>query len=102
MATEESKSYWVVEFRLPILIHDAQDAQEATSVATVRFNKEYGFTPSAWFARIFEYGPSTEEVGPLNEYFFNPNGATYRKIDKNDAEHGRLYHEKLEKGLDNE
>jgi hypothetical protein len=102
MASEESKSYWVVEFRFPILVQDAEDALEAQAVASVKFQKEYNIKPSAWFARIFEYGPSTSEVGPLSEYFFNPNGATVRKIDKNDAEHGRLYHEKLEKDGNNE
>ena len=58
--------------------------------------KEFGFKPDNWYARVFKYGASTTEVGPLEEYFYNPTGSKMRQIDKNDEEHGRMFHEKVE------
>ena len=94
---QEAKSYWVVEYRFPVLVQEADDAKEAHNLSAAKLKEQFGINASGWFARIFEYGPSTDVVGPLTEYFFNPSGSHYRAIDKNDEEHGRLYHENLEK-----
>jgi hypothetical protein len=92
---DSDKSYWVVEYRFPIQVEQALTPKEAQLLASSKFEKEYGFKPSGWFARVFEYGPSVDEVGPLKEYFFNPSGASYRELDKNDDSHGRKVHEKV-------
>ena len=94
---QQAKSYWVVEYRFPVLVQEADDVKQAHDLAAIKLKSEFGINASGWFARVFEYGPSTEVVGPLREYFFNPAGSHFRQIDKNDDEHGRLYHENLEK-----
>jgi hypothetical protein len=99
---DSNKSYWVVEYRFPIPVSEASSPEEAAQIAAEEIYKQYGMKPSAWYARVFEYGPSVDEVGPLREYFCNPSGMKFRQLDKNDIEHQRLYHEKLEKEEDNE
>lgn len=97
------KKYWVVEFRFPINISNADSPERAASIAADKMNEEYGFRPSAWYTRVFEYGPSLDIVGPLAEYFCNPAGTQFRQLNKNDEAHSRLYHEKVvEKDINNE
>ena len=92
MSTE--KSYWVVEYRFPIAVSEASSPEEAAKKASESIQSTYGFIPSNWFARVFEYGPSNDEVGPLAEYFCNPSGTSFRKLNQNDEDHGRMFHEK--------
>lgn len=80
----ESKSYWVVEYRLPIRIDSAKDAKEAAEQAARQFEKEYGIRLSNWFARVFEYSP--EAVGPKSEWFANPGGVKFLELTKNHEE----------------
>jgi hypothetical protein len=97
-----NKNYWVVEYRYAVTITDGETPEEAAEQASDVIKKELGFRPSNWNARVFEYGASTTVVGPLAEYFCNPHGTKFRKLDKNDEEHGRMFHEKLEKDNNDE
>jgi len=96
------KSYWVVEYRFPIAVSEASSPEEAAAIAAEKIYEQYGMKPTAWYARVFEYGPSVDQVGPLREYFCNPSGNKFRQLDKNDAEHQRLHHENLEKDNEND
>jgi hypothetical protein len=98
----DDKSYWVVEYRLPIVVPEAATPEEAANIAKEQVKKEYNTSVSHWFVRVFEYGAHLTEVGPLNEYFANPSGSKFRKLDQNDEEHGRKYHEVTEEKLENE
>jgi len=98
----QEKNYWVVEYRFPIVVGEAASVEEAAKTAKESFSKEFGFKPSSWYTRVFEYGPSLDIVGPINEYFCNPTGATFRILDKNDEAHGRMYHESVDGENDNE
>lgn len=98
----DDKSYWVVEYRLPIVVSEASSVEEAAEIAKEKAEKEYNIKASNWFVRVFEYGASLTEVGPLNEYFANPSGSKFRQLDKNDIEHGRLYHETIDQELESE
>lgn len=98
----DKKSYWVVEYRYAVTVTDGDSPEEAAGEAAELIKKEFGFRPNNWNARVFEYGASTTVVGPLAEYFCNPNGTKFRKLDQNDLEHGRMYHDNLQKDNENE
>lgn len=83
-------NYYVVEFRLPVRIDNMQTVQEALSLANRICQRQHGFKPDNWFARIFEYSTDEEVVGPFKEYFYNPHSATYREIKKNFGYHNDL------------
>ena len=90
---KESKSYFVVEFRLPISISDEPNPQEAATAAAKIVEKEYGFYPSNWYARVFEYGDLEGGIGVIGEYFSNPTGKTFRKVDQNIEKHEAIIRE---------
>lgn len=73
--------YYVVEFRFPIQIDDASSVKDAALKAAKECEKRYGFFPSGWFARVFEYDGIS--IGPSAEWFSNPSGTTFRKLDQN-------------------
>lgn len=79
-------NYYVVEARLPIYIHEALSVEEASRKAARIIESEYGINISNWYLRVFEYGAG-EESGPINEYFANPAGSKFRKIDQNIEDH---------------
>jgi len=88
------KGYWIVEYRLPIFIEDAEDAKDATQKASKEISRETGVDVSNWFARVFEYGTGElEDVGVQEEYFFNPTGVSVRVIEQNHAEHDEIVKE---------
>jgi len=84
---KEEKGYFVVEFRLPIAIADASSPEEASMMASKIIEKEYGFYPSAWYTRVFEYGDLEDGIGVISEYFANPAGTVFRRIDQNVEKH---------------
>ena len=98
----DNKNYWVVEYRYAVTIAEGDSPESVVAEAAEVIKKEFGFRPNNWNARVFEYGASTTVVGPLAEYFCNPNGTKFRKLDQNDVEHGRMYHDKLEKDISDE
>jgi len=79
-------NYFVVEARLPVYIEEALSPEEAARKAARIIENEYGVNISNWFLRVFEYGAG-EESGPIAEYFSNPAGSKFRKIDQNVKEH---------------
>lgn len=87
---ENNKSYFVVEFRLPITITDQDNAKDAAIAAAKICEKQYGIHPSSWFARVFEYGDINEGVGVVAEYFANPTGTNFRKVDGNVSKHEEI------------
>lgn len=88
--TDYNKSYFVVEFRLPIQITNQDNPKDAAIAAAKVCEKEYGFYPSAWFARVFEYGDIDSGIGVIAEYFSNPSGNTFRKVDANVQKHEEI------------
>ena len=82
--------YYVVEFRIPIKVEDSSSVQEALSKANRICQRQHGFKPDNWYARIFEYSSGEDVVGPFKEYFYNPYSATYREIVKNHGYHNDL------------
>ncbi len=81
-----ANKYYVVEFRFPIQVNKASSVMDASNKAAKMIEKKFGFLPSGWFARVFEY--SDETVGP-KEFFCSPGGTKFRPIDKN------IKHEKV-------
>lgn len=90
MTDNQEKAYFVVEFRLPIYIADSDTPEDAALKASKIVEKEYGFYPSAWYARVFEYGDIESGIGVVAEYFSNPSGTKFRKVDQNIARHEEI------------
>tara|TARA_B100002019_G_scaffold73910_1_gene63836 strand:- start:2636 stop:2947 length:312 start_codon:yes stop_codon:yes gene_type:complete len=90
------KKYYVVEYRLAISIEEADSVQKAVSMAKRICERQYGFIPENWNARIFEYGSGENKDGSVSEYFYNPNSSNFREITKNIGYHKDL----IEKGID--
>lgn len=82
--------YYIVEFRIPIKVDDSSSVQEALSKANRICQRQHGFKPDNWYARIFEYSSGEDVVGPFKEYFYNPYSATHREITKNHGYHNDL------------
>jgi hypothetical protein len=91
-----SKNYYVVEFRLPHRVSEASSPEEAATKAAQYFRHQFGVDVSLWFTRVFEYGGGPEDIGPIGEWFSNPQGTKFRKIDQNYSNHQELF----EKGVD--
>ena len=83
-------NYFIVEYRIPIRIDDSSSVHEAISKASRICQRQHGFKPDNWYARIFEYTTGEEVVGPFKEYFYNPYSATYREITKNHGYHNDM------------
>lgn len=81
-----NENYYIVEARLPVMISDALSVDEAARKAARILENMYGVNISNWYLRVFEYGAG-EESGPINEYFANPAGSKFRKIDQNIEDH---------------
>lgn len=75
--------YYVIEYRFPVKVEDTETVIEAASKAARMCERIYGVKPDNWYARIFEYTTGEKVTGPVKEYFFNPNSASVREIDKN-------------------
>lgn len=81
-----NENYYVVEARLPIQISEASSPEEAGRKAARIIENQYGVNISNWYLRVFEYGAG-EDSGPIGEYFCNPAGTKFRKIDANIEDH---------------
>ena len=81
-----NENYYVVEARIAIQITEALTPEEASRKAARIIENKYGVNLSNWYFRIFEYGAG-EEVGPIAEYFSNPSGSKFRKVDENHSKH---------------
>lgn len=90
------KNYYIVEYRLAITVDDINSVQEASTRARRICENKFGFNPSNWYARIFEYTIDYKGEGPVKEYFYNPNSSTYREIESNIGYHKDL----IERGID--
>lgn len=84
-----NENYYVVEARLPVQINDAVSPEEAARKAARIIENQYNVNISNWYLRVFEYG-AAEEVGPIAEYFSNPAGSKFRKIDANFEKHEEI------------
>jgi len=82
--------YWVVEYRLPKVIEDADSATEAAELAREQLYRETGIEVNHWFARVFRYGGDVDEFGVQEEWFFNPTGVAARVIEQNHLEHEEI------------
>ena len=80
----------VIEYRYAVRIDGESNVMAAITKANEKCEKIYGFRPKNWFARIFEYFGGVDEVGPTNEYFYNPHSVSYRKIDSNWETHAEI------------
>jgi hypothetical protein len=89
------EKYYVVEFRFPIKIDEADSIPHAVSKASRMCERIHGFKPDNWFARIFEYQTGESRPGLTREYFYNPNSNTHREISKNIGYHQDM----VDKGL---
>lgn len=83
-------NYFVVEFRIPIRVDDSSSVHEAISKANRICQRQHGFKPDNWYARVFEYTTGEDVAGPFKEYFYNPYSATYREITKNHGYHNDM------------
>ena len=77
------KRYYVVEARLPVQIADALSVEEAARKAARIIERDYGVNISNWFLRVFVYGESEGELGPIEEWFANPTGTRFRQREQN-------------------
>lgn len=84
------KKYYVVEFRFPLAIQEASSPDDAALQARRICEKEYGFFPSNWFTRVFEYGDKEKGIGVVGEYFANPTGTTFREVSQNIGKHEEI------------
>ena len=82
-------NYYVVEARLPVQISEALSVEEAARKAARIIENQYGVNISNWYLRVFEYGAG-EGSGPIGEYFSNPAGSKFRKIDENVDKHKEI------------
>lgn len=82
-------NYYVVEARLPVQISEALSVEEAARKAARIIENQYGVNISNWYLRVFEYGAG-EGSGPIGEYFSNPAGSKFRKIDENVDKHEEI------------
>ena len=82
--------YYIIEYRYAVRIDGESNVMAAITKANEKCEKIYGFRPKNWFARIFEYFGGVDEVGPTNEYFYNPHNTSYRKIDTNWTSHDEI------------
>lgn len=81
------EKYYIVEFRFPIKIDEADSVGHAVSKASRMCERIHGFKPDNWFARIFEYETGENKPGLSREYFYNPNNSSHREISKNIGYH---------------
>lgn len=88
-----AKRYFVVEFRLPIEVTDAQTVEEAAGKARQQWENKMGVSLSNWFCRVFVYGEDYKHTGPLEEWFANPTGSHFYQIDENFDKHERMIDE---------
>lgn len=77
------ENYFIIEYRYAVKVEDVSNIQEAMSKANRICERVFGFKPTNWFARIFEYSTRQKSPGLVKEYFYNPNSITYREITKN-------------------
>ena len=76
-------SYYVVEYRLPVDVGEAETPELALSQAKAAIEKELGIQLSNWHARVFEYVEDGDVTGPAREYFSNPPGTLLFELHKN-------------------
>jgi hypothetical protein len=79
--------YYVVEARFPIKIDKAISVEEAARKAARIMQRDIGIDISNWFMRVFVYGDSQGDLGPVEEWFANPSGSQFRKVDQNFDKH---------------
>jgi len=83
-------NYYIVEYRYAIRVDDVGTVTEAVSIANRICERQMGFKPDNWHARIFEYSIDSKEPGVFKEFFFNPYSASVREITKNIGYHNDL------------
>lgn len=82
--------YYVVEARLPVQINEALSVEEAARKAARIIERDYGVNVSNWFFRVFVYGDSDGELGPVEEWFSNPSGTKFRQRTQNNNIHNEM------------
>lgn len=81
----KESEYYVVEFRYPIQIAEADSVKDAAKIAASRFENQVGFKPSLWQARVFVYDAENVD-GPREEWWSNPSGDEFRQWNQNHEE----------------
>jgi hypothetical protein len=94
-----NENYYVVEARVAVQITEALSVDEAARKAARIIENQYGVNLSNWYLRVFEYGAG-EDIGPIAEYFSNPSGSKFRKIDKNIEDHEELIKNEQSDGVE--
>lgn len=87
--------YYVVEFRFPLKIEEAKNEKDAAEQAAKLCEEKFGIKPDLWYTRVFQYSDD-EGIGIEAEYFCNPQGTHFRKIDKNLEKHEKLLEKEYE------
>ena len=83
----KDKGIWVVEFRLAFEVRNARDALDAAWKGKESLKRNMDIDLGVEHARVFEYETDEKICGPVNEWFANPSGTNFRKIDGNYDEH---------------
>jgi hypothetical protein len=82
--------YYIVEYRVAIRVDNVGSIQEAVSRSSKICQRQHGFKPDNWYARIFEYTTGDANVGSYKEYFYNPFSSASREITKNIGYHNDM------------
>ena len=94
------EDFYVVEYRYAVKIPMTQSNKNSiptvVSTANSICERVHGFRPNNWSARIFKYSTNDGVIGVEDEYFYNPHGATVRKIDSNWIDHLELINKEKE------
>ena len=94
------EDFYVVEYRyavkIPMTQSNKNSVPTAVSTANSICERVHGFRPNNWSARIFKYSTNVGAVGVEEEYFYNPQVATVRKIDSNWIDHLELINKENE------
>jgi hypothetical protein len=83
----KDKGIWVVEFRLAFEVRNARDALDAAWKGKESLKRNMDIDLGVEHARVFEYETDEKICGPVNEWFANPSGTNFRKIDANYESH---------------
>jgi hypothetical protein len=91
------EDYYIVEYRyavrVPLNGSNRNSIPTAVSTANSICERVHGFRPSNWFARIFKYTSKDGVPGLEEEFFYNPHGASVRKVDANWLSHNEIIKE---------
>lgn len=86
-----NEEYYVVEVRLPVQISKAISVDDAARKAARIIESQYGVAVNNWYMRVFVYGKDEDGVGVTEEWFSNPAGSKFRRVDENVEKHNNAF-----------